>query len=252
MCKKYKVCFLNSQNQSSLCSLPEEVLISILKCLDVPDLLNIKRVNFKFYSLVNGRGIWKEFQEIRIRGVFIYKNLNRYLTVASNLTKLYISAIVCTELTFLAYCTKLEVLVLRGYYFNSKDAPLLSGLSSCKHLKGLDISGFNTLNHNFFVNLSESLPYLVSLRAVDTFRVNPGLMWLLLNNWPKLSSIEIDPAGDREEWSNIVHKNLQITFSHSIIDFIPLDLLEYGRHFYSSPELRGCEDFEIVDLRWTY
>ena len=77
-------------------------------------------------------------------------------------------------------------------------------------------------------------------------------MWQLLNNWSKLNSIEIDPAGDRVEWSNMVHKNLQVTFSHSIIDYIPLDRLEYARHFYSCPELRSYEDFETVDLRWTY
>ena len=82
--EKFKVCFLNPQHQASLCSFPEEILISILKCLDVPDLLNIKKVNIRFYSLVNGRGVWKEFQDLRIRGVFVYKNLNRYLTIASN------------------------------------------------------------------------------------------------------------------------------------------------------------------------
>jgi hypothetical protein len=53
-------------------------------------------------------------------------------------------------------------------------------------LKGLDASGFH-LDELFFVVLGNSLPEIVSFRAINTYPIFPGVMGQMLLNWKKLA-----------------------------------------------------------------
>lgn len=169
-------------SRSGLCDLPEEITVTIFKFLDVTDLLKLKQVNHQFYNLIHGPSIGREFGIIKVNSVFSYRNLHQYLVFAKNLTKLYIHANVCGSLDFLLCCSKLKILVLRGYYSGFSEITLLKYLSVCKQLRGLDVSGFTSRTKDFFISISKNLPDLNSFRSVDTVRVSPSVMWMLLGN----------------------------------------------------------------------
>ena len=159
------------------------MLLYILKYLTVEDFLNLKRVNVYFYDLCTDQHIWKFSSCISVHGLH-YRNLNRYFQYAVNLTKLCINAISCSDLNFLTKLIGLEILVLRGYYSVHKNNELLAAFCPLTQLKGLDTSGFH-LDELFFVVLSNSLPEIVSFRAIHTYPIVPGVMGQMLLNWKK-------------------------------------------------------------------
>ena len=167
--------------------LPREVLLYILKYLHVTveDFLNLKRVNVYFYDLCTDQHIWKFSSCISVHELYD-RNLNRFFQYAVNLTKLCINAISCSDLNFLTKLIGLEILVLRGYYSVHKSNELLAALCPLKQLKGLDASGFH-LDELFFVVLGNSLPEIVSFRAINTYPIFPGVMGQMLLNWKKLA-----------------------------------------------------------------
>lgn len=114
-----------------------------------------------------------------------FRNLNIYFQYAVNLRRLYINAISCSDFNFLCKLTGLDILVLIGYYTMHRIDDLLAALSPLKQFKGLIVSGFH-LGELFFVLLNNSLPEIISFRAIDSYAIYPGVMGQMILNWEKL------------------------------------------------------------------
>ena len=80
--------------------------------LDVTDLMNVKQFSWFLYKILNNN-LWMRFHNIKVKGVFIQSKSGEIPLLATNLTKLYASAIACSDLDFVNNLCKLEILVIR-------------------------------------------------------------------------------------------------------------------------------------------
>jgi hypothetical protein len=178
---------------SSLCSLPNEILIKILLYLDTRDKIRTKLVNRRMYGVVDDPILW---QHVEIKDAY-YKNIKSLLRICQPHAR---SLCICEGITIpfsrqyqslVIGFKNVEELVLNGFDVTGRALQTLA--TELPHLSSLTLSCTSTTSFNSTIEQIPSLRYLNKLslyidKTLSTIKYFPTLVdtWYNADCYPNL------------------------------------------------------------------